>query len=89
MSDKRRFHFAIADEWRPQLDKGQCSSGKNCFTNAKYGVNQIRKMRNDGENVAGLEPYLCDECGYYHIGHQTTFLKVRKHERIVEQLAGS
>lgn len=59
--------------------------GDRCGTKHRHSSKEkayahIRRMK--GDSARFLQPYFCEGCGYWHVGHQPgTISKMKSHKR--------
>ena len=94
MSNRRYIYVRhIRDErkeegWKDIAFRKACPTSKNIHISPNRANKALRSLVRSGDahKVESLAPYICPECGYYHLGHRSNDYKQAVHESLVVQM---
>lgn len=62
--------------YEPASGHGSCPSGKIQFASRKQARRQRRRLAD-----SSLAAYRCDECGWFHVGHQPASVRNGRYDK--------
>ncbi len=73
------------NEWIEKPADIRCVCGKKIFVSPKDAVRALRSLWRH-EDCTGMETYICDLSGYYHLGHASENIRIANDKKAREEM---